>query len=71
MARKDDELMSITEAAAAIGVSVATLNRAARLGTLTARKIGRNWVTTLTAAKAWKDSSIFHKKGPKLPRSNA
>ena len=61
-----EELMSITEAAAAIGVSVATLRRAAKLGTLKATKIGpRAWVTTLAAAKAWQDNPSFHVRSPR------
>jgi len=68
---EQEKLMSIPDAAEKIGVSPATLNRAARLGTLKARKIGRNWLTTLADAEAWKNSAEFHKTGPKTRPPNA
>lgn len=71
MADEEDTELGVPQAAAAIGVSEATLNRAARLGTLRARKVGRNWITTLSAARTWKDTEEFHRTGPKNKHSNA
>lgn len=65
-----EKLMGITEAAAAIGVSTATLRRAVRLGQLAGQKIGNTWLVTLSAAKAWKDNPVFHDNTPKKYRGN-
>lgn len=50
------EEISVTDAAEKIGVSKATLARAARLGRLEAKKIGTVWVTTEAKALAWKQA---------------
>lgn len=48
-----DELISLTEAASKVGLSPDSLRRYALQGKLQARKIGRNWVTTMTAVEQY------------------
>jgi excisionase family DNA binding protein len=57
--------VTVTEAAAQLGVNARTLRRAAALGSLDARRSGKVWLTTLAAARTWrKDAS--HRPGPRL-----
>jgi hypothetical protein len=48
------ELISLAEAAKLSGFSHDNLKRVAQSGKLPARKIGRNWVTTLAAVEEYR-----------------
>ena len=45
--------LSLSNAAERLGVHPATLRRAARSGELQARRIGREWITTLASVQAY------------------
>lgn len=51
-----DGLVSLAEAASKVGLSPNSLRRYVLQGKLRARKVGRNWVTTLTAVKEYMNS---------------
>lgn len=60
-----DELISLGEAASKVGLSPDSLRRYALQGKLKARKIGRNWVTTIAAVEQYmsrRDASKAPKK---------
>jgi hypothetical protein len=51
-----DELLSLAEAANLSGLSMNYLRTIAIKGRLRAKKIGRNWVTTMAAIEEYKNS---------------
>ena len=55
-----DDLLSLEEAAEIIGRSPTTLRSAARRGSLEAKRIGRDWVTTHDAVIQY---AVFHARG--------
>ena len=55
------DLLSLDEAARIMGRSPVTLRWAARQGKLDARRVGRDWVTTLDAVSRY---MAFHARGP-------
>lgn len=60
-----DQLLSLAEAASKVGLSPNSLRRYVLQGKLRARKVGRNWVTTLAAVKEYmrsRDASKAPKK---------
>ncbi len=64
-----DQLISLREAASKVGLSPDSLRRYALQGKLQARKIGRNWVTTIAAVEHYmsrRDAS----KAPKNRRKS-
>jgi hypothetical protein len=50
------ELISLAEAAEKSGLSQDSLKKFAQKGRLKAKKIGRNWVTTLASVEEYKNS---------------
>jgi Helix-turn-helix domain len=58
------EQRGLAEVAALTGISRYTLAYAARTGTLKARRIGSQWVTTLAAVDVWLREAR-HRPGPK------
>ena len=60
----EERLMSLSEAAAISGLSAGHLNYLARKGKLSARKIGRNWVTTEQAVAGYLRDSFERSKDP-------
>lgn len=62
-----DELISLRDAASLVGLSPDSLRRYVLQGKLWARKIGRNWVTTIAAVEAYM-SSRDASKAPKNRR---
>lgn len=66
----EEELISITEAAERIGVSVATMRRAVRMKQVKrAKKIGAYWAVYESEARAWKNSPEFHTHDPHKNKS--
>jgi excisionase family DNA binding protein len=64
-----DEELTMAQAAARFGVPKPTLNYAARQGTLKARKLGSQWVTTGADVGRWMASSAHvPTRAPKHPR---
>lgn len=61
-------MLSLQEAANRIGKSADTLRKAAERGTLTARKIGKTWMTTEVEADRYASENVG-KPGPKPKRS--
>ena len=59
-----EELISLSEAAAISGLSLKHLGLLARQGKLRARKIGRNWVTTREAVAEYLRDSWKRSKDP-------
>ena len=59
-----EELISLAEAAAVVGLHPKHLGLLARTGKLRARKIGRNWVTTRAAAEDYMRDSFRRSKDP-------
>ncbi len=49
----DERLITLKEAAALVGLSADHLRRLAEQGRFEARKIGRDWVTTEAAVRAY------------------
>jgi hypothetical protein len=65
---KPDELfMSLTNASERLGVSAATLRRAAGKGTLRTRRVGNEWITT----PAWLDEYAKNRRPAGRPRKTA
>ncbi len=62
------EPISIEEAARFVGVSPATLTRAARKKKLAAKKLGWSWMTTRQDVLAWKNNPEHHKTAHKKYR---
>lgn len=62
------KLISLSQAAEIVGVDPSTLRRAAQAKRLAAQKIGRDWVTTLRAVKAWYANEEYHRFAPKKYR---
>ncbi len=60
----DERLISLSEAAAISGLSIAHLRRLADQGRLPARKIGRNWVTTADAVATYVKDAEKRSKDP-------
>ncbi len=65
-----DELVSLAEAASKVGLSPNSLRRYVLQGKLRARKVGRNWVTTLAAVKEYM-SSRDASRAPKKRRGTS
>jgi len=59
-----EEFISLPEAARMIEVDHSSLARAARIGTLKAKKIGGVWLVTPTEARRWKSENY----NPKMKR---
>ena len=59
-----EELISLSEAAAISGLSMKHLGLLARQRTLRAKKIGRNWVTTREAVAEYVRDSVARSKDP-------
>jgi len=59
-----EELISLSEAAAISGLSLKHLGLLARRGSLRARKIGRNWVTTREAVAEYVRDSFKRSRDP-------
>ncbi|MCC6269200.1 MAG: helix-turn-helix domain-containing protein [Dehalococcoidia bacterium] len=59
-----EELISLSDAAAIVGLHPKHLGLLARQGRLNARKIGRNWVTTKAAAEEYMRDSFKRSKDP-------
>jgi excisionase family DNA binding protein len=53
-----DEIMTLAEAAAELGLSPDTLRRQAQRGVLEARLIGKTWVTTRRAVDDYRRQSL-------------
>jgi hypothetical protein len=68
--REDTEMTGLTRAAELAGVRVdpSTLRRAAQSRKLAAKKIGRDWLTTPAAVKAWHENEEYHRFSPKKYR---
>ena len=64
------ELISLAEAAELSGFDQKYLRNIADKGRLKAKKIGRNWITTIAAIEEYKASRNFNKI-PKKYRQNA
>lgn len=60
----EEELISLAEAAAVSGLTIKHLGLLARRGTLKAKKIGRNWVTTREAVAEYSRDSFKRSKDP-------
>jgi hypothetical protein len=58
-----EQLVSLTEAAEACGLSAEHLRALVRSGKVWGTKIGRNWVTTTAAVKAY--TATERRPGPK------
>jgi excisionase family DNA binding protein len=59
-----EELISLSEAAAISGLSLKHLGLLARRGKLRARKIGRNWVTSREAVAEYLGDSFKRSRDP-------
>jgi excisionase family DNA binding protein len=59
-----EELISLSEAAAISGLSLKHLGLLARRGNLRARKIGRNWVTSREAVAEYLRDSFKRSRNP-------
>jgi excisionase family DNA binding protein len=71
MVKSKDDLMSLSEAAAAYGYSGDYLRRLAEKGRLKAQKLGRNWLTTPDDMKSFIESREprgVYKKHPRIPK---
>lgn len=68
---QEDELIDLATAAELVGVKVnpSTLRRAAQSGRLKARKVGRDWLTTVRNMREWNNNEQHHKTGPKPPKT--
>jgi excisionase family DNA binding protein len=64
----EDKLIDLATAAELVGVDPSTLRRAAQKKRLEAQKIGRDWVTTPRAVKAWHANEQLHKFSPRKYR---
>ena len=61
--------MTLTEAAALLGVAASTLRVQANRGQLKARKVGRDWHVTRREIERYRRESLGRHKGP--PRAHA
>lgn len=61
---QQEDLISLAEAAAISGLTIKHLGLLARQGTLKAKKIGRNWVTTREAVGEYLRDSFKRSKDP-------
>lgn len=59
-----DELIVLREAAARTGFSVTPLRTLARSGQIEAQKLGRDWVTTEAAVRAYMATRRKRARGP-------
>jgi len=59
-----EEFISLAEAAASSGFTIKHLGLLARRGSLRAKKIGRNWVTTREAVAEYVGDSFKRSKNP-------
>jgi len=59
-----EELITLREAAVKCGLSVSHLRLLARTGRLQARKIGRDWVTTLDAVQRYLKDEHLRSRSP-------
>jgi excisionase family DNA binding protein len=62
---EDERLISLKEAAALSGLSQSHLQLLARTGKLRAKRMGRDWFTTLEAVAAYVKDPQLRKKGPR------
>ena len=60
MARKDDELLSLAQAAEITRYEVSALRRLAIAGRLPARKVGNHWTITRSQLAKWMQSPSYH-----------
>ena len=58
------EIITLREAAEECGLSVSHLRLLARSGRLEARKIGRDWVTTLDAVRRYMKNEYLRSRSP-------
>ena len=56
------EILSLSEAAEASGLSERYLRAIAKNGRLKAKKVGRDWITTLAAIEEYKRTRSYTKK---------
>ncbi len=71
MAKEKDDLLTLSQAAKAYGFSGDYLRRLAEKGRLSARKLGRNWLTTSDDMKSFIESREprgVYKKRLRTPR---
>ncbi|MBI3897700.1 MAG: helix-turn-helix domain-containing protein [Gammaproteobacteria bacterium] len=71
MAKKKDDLITLSQAAETYGYSGDYLRRLAENGRLRARKFGRNWLTTSDDVETFIESREqrgVYKKNPRTPR---
>lgn len=71
MAKKKDDLMTLSQAAKSYGYSNDYLRRLAEKGRLGARKLGRNWLTTSEEMETFigsREKRGVYKKRPRIPR---
>ena len=61
---ENEELISLSEAAAISGLSAGHLNLLVRSGKLRARKIGRNWVTSRQAVLEYMRDAFKRSRDP-------
>ena len=61
---QEEDLISLAEAAAISGLTMKHLGLLARRGSLRAKKIGRNWVTTREAVAEYVRDSFKRSKNP-------
>lgn len=61
---EDEELISVSEAAAIAGMTRQHVGRLIREGKLRARKVGRAWVTTRAAVKEYLRDEHMRSKDP-------
>jgi excisionase family DNA binding protein len=59
-----EEIITLREAAQKCGLSVSHLRLLARTGRLQARKIGRDWVTTLEAVDRYLKDEYLRSRSP-------
>ena len=59
-----EEIITLREAAEKCGLSVSHLRLLARSGRLKARKIGRDWVTTLDAVERYLKDEYLRSRSP-------
>lgn len=71
MARREDKLLTLSQAAESYGFSSDYLRRLAEKGRLKARKLGRNWLTTSDDMETFIESREprgVYKKHTRKPR---
>lgn len=68
MQEEENELIDLKRAAEIAEVDPSTLRRAAIAETLTAKKVGRDWLVKPKDLKAWQDNPDLHKTGKKAQK---